>query len=81
MPGGVNVDVAVCFDLVVKAFTDEDGDGIPDEDCELNRDLKVVFQTTSDAVSGCWEDNPCIIDPSLSGPDWKIDCDVPPAVI
>ncbi len=81
VPGGVNVDVAVCFDLVVKAFTDEDGDGIPDEDCELNRDLKVVFQTTSDAVTGCWEDNPCIIDPSLSGPDWKIDCDVPPAVI
>ena len=81
VPGGVNVDVDVCFDLVVKSFEDEDGDGEPDEDCEENRDLQIVFQTTSDAVSGCWEDNPCIIDPSITGPAWLIDCDVPPLVL
>jgi len=81
VPGGVNVDVDVCFDLKVKAFTDEDGDGVPDEDCELNRDLQIVIQTTSDAVSGCWEDNPCIIDPSITGPAWLVNCDVPPPVL
>ncbi len=79
--GGVNVDVDVCFDLVVKAFTDEDGDGVPDEDCELNKDLQISIQTTSDAVSGCWEDNPCIIDPSITGPAWEINCDTPPEVL
>lgn len=81
VPGGVNVDVDVCFDLVVKSFEDLDGDGEPDEDCAENRDLQIVFQTTSDAVSGCWEDNPCIIDPSITGPAWLINCDTPPDVL
>ncbi len=79
--GGVLVPVDVCFDLIVKAFPDEDGDGIPDEDCEMNRDLQISLQTTSDAVTGCWEDNPCIIDPSITGPAWEINCDVPAEVL
>lgn len=74
IPNGVNVNVDVCVTLSVKTFDS-------DEDCELNRDLKVVIQTTSDAVTGCWTDSsPCIVDPSLSSPDWEIDCDIPARV-
>ncbi len=79
--GGVNVDLNFCFFLTTKAFTDENGDGIPDQNCNENRDLSISIQTTSDAVTGCWEDNPCIIDPSIMGPNWEINCNVGTAVV
>ncbi len=80
--GGVNVDIDICFDLIVKSFADEDGNGVPDQDCELNKDLQISIQTTSDAVSGCWNDSsPCTLDPSIVSPAWEINCDTPPLVV
>ena len=70
VPGGVNVDLDFCFDLQTKSFTGEDGI----LDCTNNTDLSISIQMTSDAVTGCWEDNPCIIDPSMNGPNWEISC-------
>ena len=77
--GGVNVDIDVCFELTTKSLADVDGDGIPD--CTNNTDLSISFQTTSDAVTGCWEDNPCIIDPSINGPNWEIKCSTSAVVL
>jgi len=72
VPSGTNVDVDICMTLKVKAFDTP-------EECEQNKDLKIFFQTTSDAISGCWVDSsPCIIDPSFESPAWEIDCDSSP---
>jgi len=71
IPSGNFVMVDVCIPLKVKIF--EPGE------CEENQDLQITFQTTSDAVSGCWVDqSPCIIDPALQGPPWMVECDTPP---
>jgi len=74
-PGGTNVDVDICMTLIVKSFDSF-------TECDENKDLKIFFQTTSDAISGCWVDSsPCIIDPSFESPAWEIDCMTsPPAV-
>ena len=70
--GGVNVTVAVCIPLKVKTFETP-------EECAENNDLSIDIQTTSDAITGCWNDpSPCIIDPSFSGPNRFIECDAPP---
>ena len=71
--GGVNVDINFCFNTTTKS--------LDEVNCTANRDLSISFQTTSDAVTGCWEDNPCIIDPSIMGPNWEINCQISAAVI
>lgn len=71
--GGVNVDVDFCFLITTKSL-----DAV---NCTENRDLSISFQTTSDAVTGCWEDNPCILDPSMVGPNWEINCNASVAVL
>lgn len=79
VPGGVNNDINICFDLLTKSLEDIDGDGILD--CTSDTDLSISIQTTSDAVTGCWEDSPCINDPSITGPNWEINCQSTTAVI
>ena len=67
-PNGTVVDVNLCFELKTKVF-----DSL--EECEEKKSLQVIVQTFSDAITGCWDDaNPCIIDPSLQGPSWEIEC-------
>lgn len=76
IPSGTNVDVNVCLTLRVKTFDSA-------EECEMNKDLNVFIQTTSDAVTGCWgpnETSPCILDPTVSSVGWEIDCDIPARV-
>ena len=81
VPGGVNVDVDICIDLVIKSYDPNTSPLTYDEWCEENGDLQINIQTTSDAISGCWIDtSPCIIDPSFTGPEWEINCDTPPLV-
>ena len=72
VPGSANIDVEFCLNLRTRSF-DEDGDGVLD--CTNKTDLSISLQTTSDAVTGCWEDSPCIIDPSIAGPNWEIKCE------
>ena len=69
-PGGVNVDIQFCLDLKTKSNIDANSN----IDCADNRDLSIAMQTTSDAVTGCWEDNPCVIDPSINSPNWEMNC-------
>ncbi len=71
--GGVNVDIDFCFLITTKS--------LDEVSCTENRDLSISIQTTSDAVTGCWEDNPCIIDPSMVGPNWEINCNTSVAVL
>ena len=70
IPNGTDVVIDFCMDLRTKSLVDENGN----LDCSDNTDLRISFQTTSDAVTGCWEDNPCVIDPSVQGPNWEINC-------
>ncbi|MBK8348804.1 MAG: hypothetical protein IPL08_14760 [Saprospiraceae bacterium] len=44
--------------------------------------MRFSFQTTSDGVSGCWEDAfECKFDYAQIGPNWEIDCNRPPKVV
>jgi gliding motility-associated-like protein len=74
--GQVVVPIEFCVDLKVKVFETE-------EECFENKDLHFNFQTTSDGVSGCWEDPvaECKLDFAQIGPKWEIDCERPPKVI
>jgi len=73
-PSGTNVEFNMCLELKTKQF-----DSI--WDCADNRSLKIIIQTFSDAITGCWLDaNPCVVDPSIQGPQWEIECNSPPIV-
>ena len=65
-----------CVNLKVRTFSSQ-------EECSDNRSLKFNFQTTSDGVSGCWEDfvAECKLDFAQVGPAWEVDCSQPPKVL
>lgn len=67
--GSTVVSIDFCIDLKVKTFDS-------DEDCFKNRNLRFNFQTTSDGVTGCWDDPiaECKLDLAQIGPNWEIDC-------
>jgi len=67
--GSVVVSINFCIDLKVKTFDAE-------TDCFNNRNLRFNFQTTSDGVTGCWNDPvaECLRDYAQIGPNWEIDC-------
>jgi uncharacterized repeat protein (TIGR01451 family) len=74
--GSVVVDISFCMNLKVRTFDDE-------VDCIKNRNLQINFQTTSDGVSGCWEDPiaECKLDKAQIGPDWNVDCPKGPSIV
>jgi uncharacterized repeat protein (TIGR01451 family) len=74
--GQVVVDINFCMDLKVRTYDN-------DEDCEEFRDLQINFQTTSDGVSGCWNDPiaECKLDKAQIGPKWEIDCRATPSIL
>ncbi len=67
--GSVVVSINFCIDLKVKEFDSN-------ADCIKNRNLRFNFQTTSDGVTGCWNDPvaECKLDYAQIGPNWEIDC-------
>lgn len=74
--GSVVVSINFCVDLTVREFDDP-------ADCIANRSLRFNFQTTSDGVSGCWNDPvaECKLDYAQIGPNWEIDCARPPKIL
>jgi len=76
LPGSsVPTNIQLCLQLKVRTFDTP-------EDCEANKNLRFSFQTTSDGVSGCWEDAfECKFDYAQIGPNWQIDCNRPPKVV
>ena len=64
------------FTLPVKVFDNE-------EDCIIKSDLSISFQTFSHGTAGCWEDpvGECLLDRTMFGPAWEIECETPSAVI
>lgn len=59
---GSSVEVDACLTLKVK----ENAIG-------QNSDLQIHIQPTSDAITGCWfNQSPCILDPSISSPEWRV---------
>ena len=74
--GSVVVTINFCVDLKVREFETE-------QECYANRSLQFNFQTTSDGVTGCWQDPvaECKLDKAQIGPNWQIDCERPPKVI
>ncbi len=74
--GSVIANISFCVDLKVREFDNE-------ADCIANRSLHFNFQTTSDGVSGCWNDPvaECKLDKAQIGPNWQIDCDRPPKIL
>jgi gliding motility-associated-like protein len=73
--GSVTVTVNICMNLKVKEFPTQ-------AECNANKSLRLRFVTTSDGVSGCWNDPvaECKLDIAVVGPNWEIDCNTPPAV-
>lgn len=65
-----------CVNLKVRTFSSQD-------ECIENRSLQFNFQTTSDGVTGCWEDfvAECKLDFAQVGPKWEVDCSQPPKVL
>ena len=65
--GGITVVIDFCFDIRVD---------MTDVLCEDGVDLQIKFFSTSDALTGCWEDQePCArLVPLVSAP-WEISCD------
>jgi hypothetical protein len=61
--------VEICMNLRTRIV----GNG---DDCQTNSDLQISFVTTSDGVSGCWNDpvGECKLGVAQIGPDWEIDC-------
>jgi len=77
LPGSDNgVNINFCVNLKVRTFSNQ-------QECNDNRDLHFNFQTTSDGVSGCWEDPiaECKLDFAQIGPAWEVDCSQPPKVL
>ncbi|MBK9736707.1 MAG: gliding motility-associated C-terminal domain-containing protein [Saprospiraceae bacterium] len=74
--GQVVVNINFCVDLKVREFDNQ-------ADCNANKSLQFNFQTTSDGVSGCWNDPvaECKLDKAQIGPAWQIDCRRPPKVL
>jgi len=74
--GSITANVNICINLKVREFDNE-------ADCFANRSLQINFQTTSDGVSGCWNDPvaECKLDKAQIGPNWQIDCNRPPKVL
>ena len=65
---GVVVGIHFCLPLKVKEFVGSN--------CEEATDLSLKVHVTSDAITGCWEDSePCLMEPSLNSPNWKVACD------
>lgn len=70
------VNIYFCVQLKVKEFTDSNS-------CHNQRSLHFNFQTTSDGVTGCWNDPiaECKLDFAQIGPNWEVDCATSPAII
>ena len=64
--------IQVCMTIKTKEFDTP-------EECTANRSLRLSFVTTSDGVSGCWNDPiaECKLDVAQVGPNWLIDCTEP----
>ncbi len=73
--GASVVNINFCINLKVKEFENE-------ADWSANKNLKISFQTTSDGVSGCWNDPiaECKLDKAQIGPEWQVDSDSTPNV-
>ncbi|MBK6363306.1 MAG: gliding motility-associated C-terminal domain-containing protein [Saprospiraceae bacterium] len=67
--------VNICMNLRTRVFDNND-------DCLENKDLRISFVTTSDGVSGCWNDPiaECKLDVAQVGPPWELDC-TPPVLV
>ena len=76
LPGSSSpTNINFCLNMKVRTFDTE-------AECNQNRSLRFSFQTTSDGVSGCWQDAfECKFDYAQIGPNWQIDCDRPPQII
>ncbi|MBK8516161.1 MAG: hypothetical protein IPL55_07680 [Saprospiraceae bacterium] len=74
--GSTTANINFCVNLQVREFADEN-------ECNANKSLRFNFQTTSDGVSGCWNDPTaeCKLDKKQIGPNWQIDCVRPPKVL
>lgn len=76
VPGSqAGLTVEICMNLRTRVFDNID-------DCNANRDLQISFVTTSDGVSGCWNDPiaECKLDVAQVGPQWELDC-TPPVLV
>jgi hypothetical protein len=64
--------IEICMTLTTREFESTD-------ECNENRSLRIRFITTSDGVSGCWNDPvaECRLDVGQVGPAWAIDCTEP----
>ena len=70
--GGSSQLIDYCYDLRVK--------DISNINCTGDRDLQISYIITSDAITGCWEDDqPCINPLTYMSPEWKVDCEAAPA--
>ena len=69
--GGANITLDFCFDMKVK--------GDFEEDCIDSENLQISFIVTSDAITGCWEDDACVKPLTFLSPEWKVDCASPPS--
>lgn len=69
------VTILLCVNLKVQEYVDFN-------DCKAKESLRFNFITTSDGVTGCYEDliAECKLDFAQIGPDWKVDCVLPPRI-
>ncbi|MBK8620582.1 MAG: T9SS type A sorting domain-containing protein [Saprospiraceae bacterium] len=77
LPGSnTGITIKICMDLKTRIFNDN-------ESCENKKDLRISFTSTSDGVSGCWNDPiaECRLDIAQIGPDWELDCAALPVQI
>ncbi|MBK6566060.1 MAG: T9SS type A sorting domain-containing protein [Saprospiraceae bacterium] len=68
-PGSnTGIQITLCMDLKTKSFEGND--------CPQNNDLQITFTTTSDGMTGCWEDpvESCSFVLTRVGPAWELDC-------
>ena len=76
VPGSHNgLNIEICMDLRTKTFENE-------IECSQKNNLQISFQTTSDGVSGCWNDPvaECRLDVTQKGPLWTLNCDTLPGI-
>lgn len=76
VPGSqAGLTVNICMNLRTRVFDDLN-------ECNDNKDLRISFVTTSDGVSGCWNDPiaECKLDVAQVGPAWELDC-TPPVLV
>ncbi|MBK9255210.1 MAG: T9SS type A sorting domain-containing protein [Saprospiraceae bacterium] len=68
--GSVVTNINICMDLKVRTFENA-------QQASEGRNLRINFHTTSDGVTGCWNDPAaeCKRDYAQIGPDWKVSCD------